>query len=266
MKHLTHNKTTVLLVALALIVAIGAAISVAASDKQKAPESATGWAERLELILEDESRSAEQRVADALSELRTLRQGEASEDQVPAPQPGFLQPPAWQDPWRPKSLFSPDWDPFAEMQRMRDISQRLFANMDHQIGLLNPGMSGQSAGMTTWSPSGDFRETDDAYTYEFDVPGVGKPEVNVEISDGVLTIKGRRESRIEETEEDDQGSAKILKREVVSGAFERSMPVPPGVDEDAVSAKLDDGVLTVVLPKVDAEETTSSTRKIEIQN
>ena len=108
---------------------------------------------------------------------------------------------------------------------------------------------------SVWAPPIDIVETGDALLIRMDVPGVRSEDIDIELDSNVLTISGERtQSELAEGE-----------RRVVSGrhfgAFQRSFPLPRTVDPNGISARLDDGVLTVCLEKA-AE---AQSRKIEVQ-
>jgi HSP20 family protein len=89
-------------------------------------------------------------------------------------------------------------------------------------------------------PNIEVSETEREMTVVAELPGLEEKDVQVEIADGILTIKGEKKS---ETENKQQRFS-----ERYYGAFERRIPVDD-IDEDKVSAKLKDGVLTLTLPK-----------------
>jgi len=80
-----------------------------------------------------------------------------------------------------------------------------------------------------------------------ELPGVMEKDIDITVTDDVLTITGRREEQSETT---DQGG--YLVRESFRGSFERSISLPAGVDAEAIVAKYEDGVLEVVVPKAAA--------------
>ena len=100
----------------------------------------------------------------------------------------------------------------------------------------------------------DIKETDKAYVVEAEMPGVKKEDVALICREGVLTISVK--SSEEKTEEKDN----YVRKERVSGEMSRSFALKD-INEEDISAKLDDGVLSVTLPKKAAEEE----RKIEIE-
>lgn len=104
----------------------------------------------------------------------------------------------------------------------------------------------------------DLSETEEAYELQVDLPGMKKDDVQVDYSDGILTISGeRRDER-----EDERKGYYLSERSY--GAYRRSFRVPENVDHDAISARFSDGVLTVKLPKT--EESRETARRIDIKD
>jgi len=111
-----------------------------------------------------------------------------------------------------------------------------------------------------FSPSFDLSETDTEYLVQADLPGVNANELNVQVSDNVLTISGERKYEKtdagEKNEKDKKGGDKNDKNaptthfvERYHGTFSRSIVLPGTVEQDKIDAEYHDGVLTVKLPK-----------------
>lgn len=94
-----------------------------------------------------------------------------------------------------------------------------------------------------WLPAVDFREEEDAYVLDAEVPGLEKDDLQIEVQDNAITLKGERKHEHEEKKE---GYHRV---ERSYGRFERSFEVPGGFDGGKVEAKLENGVLHVTLPK-----------------
>lgn len=94
----------------------------------------------------------------------------------------------------------------------------------------------------------DSEETDEAYIYTLDMPGMEKDAINVEVKDNVLTISGERKEQVEE-EKDGQ----TVKREIVYGSFTRAVTLPGDADADKITSKYDNGVLTITVPKKEGQ-------------
>lgn len=112
-----------------------------------------------------------------------------------------------------------------------------------------------TAGMTSaWTPAMDVAESEDAWLFTLELPGMAKEDVNVTVEDGVLTIAG------EYQREEGEGVAwrRVERR---TGAFQRAIRLPERVATDKVEASMRDGLLAIRLPK--AEE--ARPRTITIQ-
>lgn len=102
-----------------------------------------------------------------------------------------------------------------------------------------PGLAAPAARF----PAVNLWETETAFNIEAELPGFTPEQIDVVVEDDQITIKGRREQAT------DASDSKVLRRERWSGAFERTITLPSGVNADSVSASFSNGVLTVVLPK-----------------
>ena len=94
--------------------------------------------------------------------------------------------------------------------------------------------------VTGFTPYMDVRETDDEYLVMVDLPGVKPEDVNIEVSDQVLTVSGARAPF-------ETGEAQVVERPY--GSFVRTVTLPKGVEEDKIVADYHDGVLEVRVPK-----------------
>ena len=110
------------------------------------------------------------------------------------------------------------------------------------------------------APAINVKESDKAYIVELAAPGMKKEDFNVHINDeGNLIIK--MESKNEKKEEDK--NTRYLRREFSYSKFEQTLILPDDLKRDAISAKVEHGVLTVELPKV-VEEKVKVSRQIDI--
>jgi HSP20 family protein len=94
----------------------------------------------------------------------------------------------------------------------------------------------------TW-PAVDIEETKEGYVLTADVPGLSADQLDINVDDGVLTLKGERK-----TERKDEGDG-YRRYERTFGSFHRSFVLPKGVDPSAVEAQVNNGQLTVRVPK-----------------
>ena len=121
-------------------------------------------------------------------------------------------------------------DPFAMLRREME---RMF---DESFGL--PAQAGWQS--TNW-PSVEVSETDNEVRVAAEMPGLAEKDIDLTLENGVLCLRGERKSEIDDKE---RGYS-----ERFFGRFERRIALPPGVDEDKVNARFDNGVLTVTIPK-----------------
>ena len=91
----------------------------------------------------------------------------------------------------------------------------------------------------------DVHEDKDNYFASFEVPGVKKEDVKIELNDSLLTVAAEKREKDGEKES--------------SYSLTRSVSVPDGVNAEAISAKLEDGILTVTLPKQERSKPRSIT-------
>lgn len=132
------------------------------------------------------------------------------------------------------------WDPFKEMMNMQ---RRLGGGLDH-------GESTHGA----WAPAVDIFERGDDLVIRTEIPGVDKNDIDVDVENNTLTIRGERKR---ETEFDEKNAYRL---ERVYGNFARSFSLPRTVDSSRINATYKDGVLELTLPK--AEE--AKPKRVEI--
>jgi len=125
------------------------------------------------------------------------------------------------------------FDPFREVAALQNEMGRLL------------GMFRESNGQTdrSWVPALDVWETDDAYVYAFDLPGIPEDNIAVEFEDGMLTVSADRE-RTEQTEGD-----RFYRYERRFGTFSRTLGLPQGVKDEDISASCQNGVLEIRVRK-----------------
>ena len=141
-----------------------------------------------------------------------------------------------------------NWIPFGETD---DLYDRLIGNVFRPSGLKVLGADIQ------WRPAADIFETEKEYSIKLDLPDVKKKDVDVSVSDDILTIKGERRMQ-KETEDEKQH-----RRESYYGSFSRSFTLPENVDVKRVKATSKDGVLRIVLPKT--KEKRAEPLEIDVQ-
>jgi HSP20 family protein len=123
------------------------------------------------------------------------------------------------------------WRPFEDLEDLRRRMDRMFEEL-----------TGELPAETAWAPAVDVHRDDGKLVVRADVPGFKPDEIKVELEGTTLTVSGAHEETGEEKKPD------FLRRERRSGAFRRSISLPPDVDAEAVEAVTHDGVLEVTLP------------------
>lgn len=117
--------------------------------------------------------------------------------------------------------------------------------------------------MNATAPAVNVKENEKAYTMEVAVPGIKKEFCRVDLNaDGELELA--IENKLEHHEED-KGEKKehYLRREFSYGNYQQAYTLPEDVDKDHISAKVENGILYITLPKM-IEEKKDDVRKIEV--
>lgn len=107
-----------------------------------------------------------------------------------------------------------------------------------------------------WRPAVDIKEETGRFLITADLPGVDPKDIEITMENGILTIKGERQS---EVRDETEGYKRV---ERVSGTFYRRFSLPDTADADRIEAKGKDGVLQVILPKHEKVQP----RKIEVKS
>lgn len=115
------------------------------------------------------------------------------------------------------------------------------------------GQGVDSAGGFT--PRMDIHEVDDRFIVTLDLPGVKSADVQIDLNDDDLVIRGTRQANLESTQD------RYCRVERWYGEFHRTVRLPRTIDREQISADYNDGVLTVSLPKSKG----TAARKIEIR-
>lgn len=106
-----------------------------------------------------------------------------------------------------------------------------------------------------FNPRCEVSEDKQAYHVKFDLPGVPKDQIKIDLHENRLTVSGERRSEKKDDSKHQHFS------EVFYGSFSRSMSFPSGVDTERTSATFENGTLNIVVPKVNA----ARSRQIDIK-
>lgn len=149
------------------------------------------------------------------------------------------------------------WDPFEDLRTAQDeLTQMTQMNqmspmLAHALGLhsLPQGMASSGTPAPAlgpaWAPAVDISERKDAYLVTVELPGVELDDLRITLEEGLLTIQGERHFAHDSSE---QHFHRIERR---YGAFRRAITLPSHVLADAIEATADNGVLQIVLPKIE---------------
>ena len=130
-----------------------------------------------------------------------------------------------------------DDNPFYSLQR--SINQ-VFENFFEGFDL---GPFGLGSSMTSFSPRLDVSETEREFHITAELPGMDEKDEEVSLNNSLLTLRGEKKAEKDDRRKD------YYRMERSYGMFERTIPIPEGVDLDKVEASFKKGILTVSLPK-----------------
>ena len=133
------------------------------------------------------------------------------------------------------AVASTRWDPLQDLLALHERLNRL-----------------AGADEAGWMPPVDVSESPDGFTITAEVPGLLKDDIQLTVQDGKLTLKGERPAG-------GAGSVRFERVERGHGRFSRTFALPGAVDASAVAADLQNGVLTITIPKM------SGRRRIDIE-
>ena len=149
-------------------------------------------------------------------------------------------------------------NPFMLMRRLFDDLDRMFEETGTGGGRPSTGPLERVAASreVLWMPRVDAIEREDRFIVRADLPGLGKDDIRLEVTDDGLILEGERRREVEEEREG------VYRSEREYGGFRRLIPLPEGVDAEASEAKFDNGVLEVSFP---LRKDRPRGRRIEIQ-
>ncbi|HEX8844734.1 MAG TPA: Hsp20/alpha crystallin family protein [Pyrinomonadaceae bacterium] len=145
--------------------------------------------------------------------------------------------------------------PFTFMRRFSEEMDRLFGDFGFGRGLSRFGELESSI----WSPQVEVFERGGQLIVRADLPGLTKDDINVDIREDALVIRGERR---EEREEDEEG---YYRTERSYGSFYRQIPLPEGVKSENANATFRNGVLEITMEAPERAEPQRGSRRLEIR-
>jgi HSP20 family protein len=132
------------------------------------------------------------------------------------------------------------------LDQLRKEMERAFERTGNESG---------SVVTSDWTPAVDIRESDNAFVIVADIPGVDPKDIDVHMENGMLTIKGERET---EKKEEKEGYKRVERQ---YGSFYRRFSLPDTADAEKIAAKCKNGVVEITIPKKEAVQP----RKISVE-
>lgn len=130
---------------------------------------------------------------------------------------------------------------FGDMLSTYDRINRFFEDAFREFG-------DESESLTSWCPAADIYETDDDYVFKLEVPGIPKDDIDIDLQNNTLTIKGERK------EDNEVKKENYHRVESYSGSFSRSFALPRNVDVNKINATMKDGVLGLRIAKAEEQK------------
>ncbi len=135
------------------------------------------------------------------------------------------------------------WDPWRNLSFLQDRINRMFWD-----AFPEPRGEEDEVSLGTWYPAVDIHETDDAIVLQAELPGLKKEDIEIEIKENILTLKGERTNGKEIKEQN------YYRQERRLGKFFRSFTLPTVVNPEKVAASYNSGVLEVRIPKPEEQK------------
>ncbi|MFM6157271.1 MAG: Hsp20/alpha crystallin family protein [Cuspidothrix sp.] len=129
------------------------------------------------------------------------------------------------------------WQEFNHIQRQLD---RLFSEHQPSSEMVDSGL--------VKTPVVELEETDDTIYLKVDLPGMVAKDIDIQVTENAVSVSGERKNT-SKTE-----SKGMVKSEFYYGKFQRVIPLPAKVQNTQVAADYQDGILSLTLPKLQAEQ------------
>ncbi len=140
-----------------------------------------------------------------------------------------------------ENLFD-DWFDFPTFRELQNIDRKLYGR--HAANEMKT----------------DVHESEDHYEVDIDMPGFKKDEITLDLENGYLTVKGAKGLDKEETNK----KGKVIRKERYAGALQRSFYVGEELTAEDITAKFENGVLSLAIPKKETKKLPES-KRIQIE-
>ena len=140
-----------------------------------------------------------------------------------------------------------------------DLMDRWFDDMDREFARMEKPLYGHNAKNLMKT---DVREHDDGYEVDIELPGFQKDEVQLSLENGYLNITASKGLDKDET---DKKTGKLIRQERYAGSMSRSFYVGEEITEEDIKAKLEHGVLSLLIPKKEAKPQLPEKKFISIE-
>ena len=136
------------------------------------------------------------------------------------------------------------WQPWQEIETIRRQFDDLFDELT-PMSRITAKPNGRA-----WTPAIELKSTDDAIILRAELPGINAENLDVQVTREAVSISGEYKSETKTEDKEHQ----LYRSEFRYGTFHRIVPLPVAVQNDQVKAEFKDGILTLTLPKVEAEK------------
>lgn len=132
--------------------------------------------------------------------------------------------------------FRGDSSPWRELREMREQMDRILSSALR---------GGPARAALEWAPAVDITEREDELVLTAELPGMTREDIDIELENNILTIRGEKKAEREEKGEERY----VYERQF--GSFSRSFTLPRTVDPERIRARFESGVLTITMPKLE---------------
>jgi HSP20 family protein len=135
------------------------------------------------------------------------------------------------------------WQPWQEMETLRRQMEQLFDD----LAPVDRGGLASNGDLPVWAPAIELKNTETEITLRAELPGIVAKDLDIQVTRDAVSISGeyRSETKTE--------AGRVIRSEFRYGNFRRVVPLPTEIQNDRVKAEFRDGILTLTLPKVNAD-------------